>query len=101
MEDIASGLQHIKASLLRGCDPKEAPAIAWPMVCGTRVAEKAEVHDFENGVLTIIVPDAGWRSELADLAPRYLVALNKISPVKIEKLVFITQEDFEARTVSK
>ena len=98
MEDISSGLQQIKASLLRGCDPKDAPAIAWPMVCGSRVAEKTQVSAFENASLTIVVPDKGWRSELADLAPRYLVALNKISPVKIEKLVFLTQEDFEART---
>jgi len=51
--------------------------------------------------MTIVVPDKGWRSELADLAPRYLAALNRISPLKIELLVFITQEDFEARTRSK
>jgi hypothetical protein len=98
MEDIASGLQQIKATLLRTCDPKEAPAIAWPMVCGSRVAEKTQVSGFENAAMTIVVPDKGWRSELADLAPRYLAALNRISPIKVESLVFITQEDFEART---
>jgi hypothetical protein len=101
MEDIASGLEQIRATLLRSCDPKDAPAIAWPMVCGSRVAEKTQVSGFENASMTIIVPDKGWRSELADLAPRYLVALNRISPLKIEKLVFVTQEDFEARTMSK
>jgi hypothetical protein len=101
MEDIASGLQQIKATLLRTCDPKEAPALAWPMVCGSRVAEKTQVAAFENASMTIVVPDKGWRSELADLAPRYLAALNRISPLKIESLVFITQEDFEARTRSR
>jgi Dna[CI] antecedent, DciA len=97
MEEIASGLQRIKAALLRDCDPKDAPAIAWPMICGSRVAEKAEVCGFENGVLTIVVPDNGWRAELASLAPRYLVGLNKISPVKIESLVFITREALQLR----
>jgi hypothetical protein len=92
MEDIASGLQHIKASLLRGCDPNDAPALAWPMICGSQVAEKAEVLGFDDGVLTIIVPDNGWRSELENLAPRYLAALNKISPVGIKLLMFITRD---------
>jgi hypothetical protein len=101
MEEIASGLQKVKATLLRSCDSKDAPVLAWPMVCGSRVAERTHVSGFENASLTIVVPDKGWRAELADLAPRYLAALNRISPLKIETLVFITQEDFEARTRSK
>jgi hypothetical protein len=98
MEDIASGLQGIKASLLRGCDPKDAPAIAWQMVCGSQVAEKAEAYGFVNGVLTIVVADNGWQSELANLASRYVAELNKISPVKIKSLVFVTREAFHAET---
>ncbi|MCU1286029.1 MAG: hypothetical protein JWO13_2379 [Acidobacteriales bacterium] len=93
MQTLSTSLLKTKAALLRACDPKDAPALAWPMVCGSRVAERTQPSSFETGVLTIIVPDKGWRAELADLTPRYLAELNKISPVQIKSLQFTTRED--------
>src|SRR4051812_18272855 len=93
MQNLSSSLLRTKSALLRACAPDDAPALAWPMVCGSRVAEKTEVCGFADGVLTIIVPDKGWRSELAELAPRYIAELNKISPTQIKSLRFTTRED--------
>ena len=94
MQNISSDLLRTKSALLRSCEPQDAPACAWPMVCGSSVAEKTEAAGFNAGTLTIIVPDKGWRTELADLAPRYVAELNKISPVQIKSLIFIVREDF-------
>jgi hypothetical protein len=92
MQDLTTSLLQTKSTLLRACAPADAPALAWPMVCGSRVAERTKPAAFESGVLTIIVPDKAWRSELSDLAPRYVAELNKISPVQIKLLLFITPE---------
>ena len=83
----------MKATLLRACPAQEAPLVAWAMVCGQRVAEKTQAHKFASGTLTVVVPDAGWKTELQSLAPRYLAGLNKISPVKITMLLLVTRDE--------
>src|SRR4051794_21215725 len=93
MQILSTSLLRTKTALLRACAPNDAPALAWPMVCGSRVADRTHAGPFAAGILTIIVPDKGWRAELTALAPRYLAELNKISPVQIKSLKFITRED--------
>ena len=93
MLPLATGLQQIKTTLLRACAPQEAPLVAWPMVCGHGVAEKTEAHSFEEGTLTVIVPDTGWKTELKNLAPQYLAKLNQICPVKISLLRLVTRDE--------
>ena len=51
--------------------------MAWPVVCGSAVAERTHALTFVDGVLRVAVPDTGWKLELQGLAPRYLAAINK------------------------
>jgi hypothetical protein len=89
MEQAGSGLEKIVAQSLRQAPATEAPLLAWPVVCGSAVADRTRALSFESGVLRVEVADAGWKSELQSLAPRYVATINKYTPVKVQKIEFI------------
>jgi hypothetical protein len=96
LQQAGSGLEEIVARSLRQLPPREAPLMAWPVVCGSAVAERTRALRFQDGVLQIGVPDNGWRSELQALAPRYLVAINRYTTEAVRKIDFaVTQLDGE------
>jgi len=63
--------------------------MAWPVVCGSAVAERTRALSFQDGVLRVGVPDAGWRSELQLLAARYLTAINRYTIDAVRRIEFI------------
>ena len=63
--------------------------MAWPVVCGSAVAERTRAVSFADGVLRVAVPDAGWKSELQGLAPRYLAAINRYTIEPVRKIEFV------------
>lgn len=67
----------------------EAPLMAWPVVCGSAVAERTRALGFLDGVLQVAVPDAGWRAELQTLAPQYLAAVNRYTLQTVRRIEFI------------
>jgi hypothetical protein len=67
----------------------EAPLMAWPLVCGSAVAERTRALGFMDGVLRVAVPDAGWKAELQTLAPRYLAALNRYTLQMVRRIEFV------------
>jgi len=89
VQQAGSGLEKIVAQSLRQSPPAEAPLLAWPVVCGSAVAERTRAISFEDGVLRVQVADSGWKSELQSLAPRYVATINKYSPVVVNKIEFV------------
>jgi hypothetical protein len=67
----------------------EAPLMAWPVVCGSTVAERTHALTFVDGILRIAVPDAAWKSELQGLAPRYLAVINKYTLQAVRRIEFV------------
>lgn len=63
--------------------------MAWPVVCGSAVAERTRALEFLDGVLRVAVPDAGWRAELQALAPRYLATLNRYTVQMVRRIEFV------------
>jgi Protein of unknown function (DUF721). len=63
--------------------------MAWPVVCGSAVAERTQALTYQDGVLRVAVPDVGWRSELQVLAPRYLAAINKYTVEMVRRIEFV------------
>jgi Dna[CI] antecedent, DciA len=88
VEPIASALEKIVAKGLRRA--ADGPLLAWPLACGSAVAARSRAVSFRGGVLWVEVPDAGWRAELAHLAPRYLVTINRYSSVAVDRIEFVT-----------
>jgi hypothetical protein len=93
MEQAGAGLEKIVATSLRRVPQSEAPLLAWPLVCGSLVAERTRALEFADRVLRVEVPDAGWKREMQNLAPRYLAMLNRYAAQKIEKIEFVIRRD--------
>ena len=89
MEQAGAGLEKILIGSLRRVPQAEAPLLAWPLVCGSVVAERTRAVEFKDAVLRVEVPDAGWKREMQNLAPRYLAALNRYAGQKVERIEFI------------
>lgn len=89
MEHAGAGLEKIVVGSLRRVPQADAPMLAWPLVCGSAVAERTQAVEFANAVLRVEVPDAGWRREMQSLAPRYLATLNRYAGQKVERIEFV------------
>jgi hypothetical protein len=82
MEPASTGLRKIVGGMLRQCPPEEAAILAWPVVCGKEVAARTQAVAFADGNLTVEVPDATWRAQLAAFVPRYVSGFTElIGPV--------------------
>lgn len=89
MQPAGSSLERIVAQSLRQAPPAEAPLLAWPVVCGSAVAERTRATSFRDGVLHVEVADAGWKSELQGLAPRYLAVINRYTTQAVRRIEFV------------
>ena len=89
MQQAGSGLEKIVLSSLRRVPQAEAPLLAWPLVCGSAVAERTRAVQFSDAVLRVEVPDAGWKREMQSLAPRYVAAMNRYAGQKVERIEFV------------
>ncbi|MGC1374004.1 MAG: DUF721 domain-containing protein [Candidatus Sulfotelmatobacter sp.] len=92
LEHAGSGLEKIVIGSLRRVPQGEAPLLAWPLVCGSAVAERTRALDFSKSLLRVEVPDAGWKRELQNLAPRYLATLNRYSGQKVDRIEFVIRQ---------
>lgn len=99
MEPAGSQLEKIVAQSLRQAPPLEAPLMAWPVVCGSAVAERTRALSFADGVLRVAVQEPGWKLELQTLAPRYLAAINRYTIEPVRQIEFVVpRSDNPSRT---
>ena len=89
MEQAGAGLEKIVVGSLRRVPQGEAPLLAWPLVCGSVVAERTRAVEFTDNILRVEVPDTGWKREMQSLAPRYLAMLNRYAGQKVERIEFV------------
>ena len=89
MEQAGAGLEKIVAQSLRLAPRAEAPLMAWPVVCGSAVAERTRALSFDDGVLRVEVAGLGWKAELQALAPRYLATINRYTAVAVRRIEFV------------
>jgi len=82
-------MEGIVAKSLRQAPSAEAPLMAWPIVCGSAVSDRTRAMSFQDGVLSVEVADAGWKSELQALAPRYLAAINRYTAETVRRIEFV------------
>jgi hypothetical protein len=89
LEQAGSGLEKIVAQSLRLAPRANAPLMAWPVVCGSAVAERTRALTFEDGVLRVEVTGVGWKAELQTLAPRYLAMINRYTSEAVRRIEFV------------
>lgn len=88
-EHAASELEKVVARSLRLAPIENAPLLAWPVVCGSAVAQRTRAVNFQEGVLQVEVPDPAWKAELLSLAPRYLAAMNRYTSAAVRRIEFV------------
>jgi hypothetical protein len=87
LEQAGAGLEKLVANSLR--EAVDTALLAWPLACGSTVAERTRALDFADGVLRVEVADLGWKSELQALAPRYLAVINRYTRERVRRIEFV------------
>lgn len=89
MQQAGAGLEKLVQGSLRRVPREQIPLLAWPLVCGSVVADRTRALDFSEAILYVEVPDAGWKREMQSLAAHYLASLNRYSAEKINRIEFV------------
>ncbi len=97
MDRASAGLEKLVAAALHRVPLAESPLLAWPVACGSAVAERTRALSFAEGVLHVEVADTGWRRELAALAPRYLATINRYSATSVKRIEFVVKSSSDSR----
>jgi hypothetical protein len=93
MEQIAPALEKVVLNSLHRASALDAPLLAWPLACGSAVAERTRAMEFSRGVLRVEVPDPGWRAELQHLAPRYVAIINRYKVGTVSRIDFVIRRE--------
>jgi Dna[CI] antecedent, DciA len=93
MEQIAPALEKVVLASLHHAPADDAPLLAWPLACGSAVAERTRALEYSKGILRVEVPDAGWRAELQLLAPRYVAILNRYKVGTVDRIHFVVRKE--------
>jgi predicted nucleic acid-binding Zn ribbon protein len=88
MEPIRTGLRRVMHDVLAAQPPEEAVALAWPLVCGKDVAARTRVVNLEEGRLTVEVPDAAWRAQLAAFRSQYIKGYAELMGPVVKEVKF-------------
>jgi len=91
MAKAAAVAGPVIARTLRRAPSGTSPLLAWPLVCGPKVAERTRALSFAQGILQVQVPDAGWRAELRALAAQYVAVINRYAVEAVQRIEFVIQ----------
>jgi len=87
----AAGLESVVAKSLHRAPAQESALLAWPVACGSAVADRTRAVSFCDGILRVEVADKGWQRELTALAPRYLATINRYSATSVRRIEFVVK----------
>ena len=96
MQRAGSTLKKIFADTLRP-EGGNAPMLAWPLACGSKISERTKAVSYLDGVLTVEVPDRTWRHQLQGLEQLYLAALKHLSLQPVNSVKFIVSRPDSSR----
>ena len=91
MNRASPGLETIIAKALQRAPANESALLAWPVACGSAVADRTRALSFSDGILRVEVADGAWQRELASLAPRYVALINKYSATAVKRIEFVVK----------
>jgi hypothetical protein len=91
MNRASAALESVISKALHRSPAEESPLLAWPVACGSAVADRTRALSFTGGVLRVEVADKGWQRELTTLAPRYVAEINRYSAARVERIEFVVK----------
>src|SRR2546430_1680556 len=100
MERPRAQLQKVARDILGKLSPDEAVIAAWPLICGSSVAQRTEAIAFAEGKLEVRVPDLTWRNQLEQFTPHYLNAYAQLLGPKMTSIQYIVATKKPAMKIS-
>lgn len=86
MQSARQDLNSLAARVLKNTPPEEAVVLAWPLACGSAVADRTRAFSYQNGILWVRVPDRSWQSQLEDFSPHYKAKILQLTGVNVERI---------------
>ena len=97
MESARENVKSLARRILRDAAPEEAVALAWPLACGSAVAQRTQALAFSDGILRVRVPDLGWKSQLEAFSPQYSHRLSELSGQAVKLICYEVSRSHAAR----
>jgi Dna[CI] antecedent, DciA len=91
MNRASTALESVISKALHQAPAAESVLLAWPVACGSAVADRTRAVGFAGGVLRVEVADKGWQRELTALAPRYVAEINRFAAARVERVEFVVK----------
>ena len=91
VDRTSNELESILARALHRAPAEQSALLAWPVACGSAVANRTRALSFAEGILRVEVADKGWQHELTALAPRYVAVINKYSATNVKRIEFVVK----------
>lgn len=88
MQSARRDLQTLATRVLKEAPQEEAVMLAWPLACGSAVAERTRALSFQNGTLRVQVPDRGWQAQLQTFSAQYAHKISQLLGVTIEHISY-------------
>lgn len=97
MQALRDLMRRSLARSLDGATPEDRLHMAWPLVCGSGLASKAEVlHLDREGVLHVRVTNSLWRDRFFEMRTRLCEDLRRVANVPLSGVHFTTAQNFTA-----
>jgi predicted nucleic acid-binding Zn ribbon protein len=97
MQSARQDVNLLARRILKDAAPDEAVALAWPLACGSAVAQRTQAVAFSDGTLRVSVPDSGWRSQLEAFSPQYAHRLSELSGQTVKRISYEVSRSLAAR----
>jgi predicted nucleic acid-binding Zn ribbon protein len=65
--------------------------MAWVVICGRAMAERARVVGYEEGVVRIMVQGNAWLEEMRAMSSHLEGELSRVAGIKVSRLHFIVK----------
>lgn len=91
MNRASAGLESVVAKALHRAPAEQSALLAWPVACGSAVADRTRALSLTDGMLRVEVADKGWQKELTALAPRYVAAINRYAGTTVRRIEFVVK----------
>jgi len=92
MHHARATLSRIYAKAAQQVAGEQAPVMAWPLACGSKIAKRTAALGCVNGELAVRVPDKIWRNQLQCFSDQYVAALNQMSRHKVKSIRFVAAD---------
>ena len=88
MQGIRDLLKKSLGQSLSSLREEDKLAAAWPVACGKRMAERATVMSYDNGVLRVQVENRAWLQQLMSMREQLAGEMTRIAGVRVSEIHF-------------